>query len=151
MKYIIGIILAILGLYYACKSLHANEFIPNAHHEISCFNWHLALNQPQVNYYKDKIKFHRKEAEKYTALAQERCWWLPKIQDRDKAKLCWTTAFITVQATSPTWKLIGMVTNLMMQAGLDVIDEWNSINTMLRNADFNFEMASFYEDVIKKG
>ncbi|CCB85205.1 putative uncharacterized protein [Parachlamydia acanthamoebae UV-7] len=51
---------------------------------------------------------------------------------------------------SPQSKLIAAILNLLLQYGLDCLDEWEEIDEKLYRIKYHYEMAEFYQDVLNK-
>lgn len=90
----------------------------------------------------------QKAYEDYTN-AQNRCMWLPKMEDKIKAEYCFGTAMNMLSATNPMSKVVVTVMSLATIYGIHVIREWNDINTLLLSAKHHYEMQEFYTDVLK--
>ena len=80
--------------------------------------------------------------------AKEKCWYLPRVNDRDKARYCFTTAIATVGSTSPTGRLVAAVTTFLVQYGLDSMDEWDYIQEKLHWSEYHFDMCDHYQNLI---
>lgn len=95
-------------------------------------------------------KEHLEKAYQDYTSAQERCMWIPNIQDKIKAEYCFGTAMSMLSATNPMSKVVVTVMSLATIYGIHVIREWNEINTLLLSAQYHYEMQEFYTDVLKQ-
>jgi hypothetical protein len=70
-------------------------------------------------------------AYKYKDQLEELCWWLPRLSDCDKAKLCFSSAMAA--SHGPILVRAGMFfLNLCTQVGLHYIQEWYDIEEATR-------------------
>ncbi len=100
-------------------------------------------------YYEKKEKFHGKEANKCYISAKSRVWYLPDLDDRQKARYCFTSALSACNPGDPRAKIVMISLSFLMQYGLDCIDEWNYIQNQLHCAAYHFEMSDFYFDLLR--
>lgn len=150
----VAVCLLLMGcLYFMQGKAEAAMFIPNAEIEIRSMQHLLSpeakLTPAQKKYYSDKIKFHAENAVRCYEAAKAKCWYLPDINDREKAKYCFTTLITTFPAGTPQSKIIAAITSFLIQYGLDCIDEWHYIQNKLYWAEYHFEMYEFYSDVVR--
>jgi hypothetical protein len=101
--------------------------------------------------FKQKIVYHKNQADEYTNLASGLCWALPRKTDRDKSVWCWVTFIASVSQGTPQSKVISGLLAFFCQYGIDCIHEWNDIKTYLNHAEYHYGMKEFYETVLKKG
>jgi hypothetical protein len=161
-SYFIALILLILGLYYYGKA-YGSEYEFDFSYEEDCHYYspeaaleNITIHQLQVlayddcKTYKDKYQFHKENAERCFNDAKNKCWWLPNIDDRDKARYCLTNIGIIIAPGDPQSKLIIAVINTLIQYGLDCSEEWNFIQTKLKWAQYHYEMMEFFDDVMKQ-
>jgi hypothetical protein len=87
---------------------------------------------------KDEYDFHMYHAIRTYKEAKEKCWWLPNISDRDRARMAWTTAVSMAVAPTPQLRIVVAVTQLLIQYGLDCIDEWHYIEEKLYWSEYHF-------------
>ena len=151
--YVIYFIAIFLGNYLLSQKAEASEFIPNCEIEMKAMIFGLHhyenLTEEEREYYWKKIQFHEKEAKRTYNDAKNRCWWLPNINDRDKAKYCFTTAIAAIPANTPQSRIIMAILTFMTQYGLDCIDEWNYIQNKLHWCQYHYKQKELYEDVLK--
>lgn len=129
------------------------DYIPDAKTEISYLSILRAykLSPKDRKYYEDKVRFHKSNAERTFRDAKNKCWYLPDIDDRDKAKYCFNTGMAAVFAGDPYSKAIAAVASLLLQYGLDCMDEWEYIQNKLHWSQYHYEMMEFYQDVLENG
>lgn len=100
-------------------------------------------------YYLDKIDFHKKNGDRTYQEAKSKCWYLPDVDERERAKECFVVAASALLPSEPRSKLIGLVLSTMVTYGINCYDEWNFINTKLQWAKYHYEMMEFYQQVVE--
>ena len=110
-----------------------------------------ALNYDDCKTNADKVRFHKENGERCYDDAKERCWWLPYIEDRKKARYCFTSLGILASPGDPKSKIIISVISALIQYGIDANDEWNYIDNKLYWSQYHFEMMEFHEHLIRQG
>jgi hypothetical protein len=143
------IISATVGAIYTCKA-YGGEFLPNAQLEISHFNLEARLSPSDEYYYKNKRDHHLEQGNYYLQQAHDLCWYLPRISDRNLAKDAWTLAVSQFNFGSPQQRLCTALLTVMTAYGMECIDEWKNISTMLYTAEYHFEMYDFYKDILAR-
>jgi hypothetical protein len=148
--------LSIMGLSYflSSKCEASDQFAPSyydVYYDCYNFNINAELTAQDRAYYVSKINEHEHNAKAHYEIARNKCWWLPDLSDRNKAKYCFTSVMSTVGANSYMSKLICSLITMLTQYGLDCIDEWNTINTNLLWSQYNYKMKEFYENVLING
>lgn len=133
----------------------STNFVRNAQIEIevlkeSFASPNFALDINQRLYYQQLIEHHRIEGDKAYIESKEKCWWLPNLTDREKARYCYTTALAGIATGTPGSKIVVMTITLLGQYGLDCIDEWHKIKTLLHSSQYHYEMMEFYQNVLNK-
>ncbi len=131
------------------------EYFPDAQKEIEVIKYCIAIKDIQCTlslndkkFYQEKVNFHKANAERTYKDAKNRCWWLPVLSDRENAKYCFTTAVALLTPNSPQSKLVAATMTLLLQYGLDCIDEWNYIQNKLHWSQYHYEMMEFYQDIL---
>lgn len=99
----------------------------------------------------EKARFHKSNAERTFNDAKEKCWYLPNISDREKARYCLSNIGALLSNSTPQSKIIAIIVTTLMQYGIDCCDEWNFINNKLYWSQYHYEMMEFHLDLIKKG
>lgn len=128
---------------------------PNANKKIAKIKMRMLLcrnkspTKKDKKYYERKEKFHSTEANRYYIHAKQKMWYLPDLDDREKARYCFTSAVTTAMPGDPRAKIVGVVLQFFLQYGLDCIYEWNYIQNQLYWAAYHFEMADFYFEVLE--
>jgi hypothetical protein len=107
-------------------------------------------NETDIEYFKKELQFHKDNAIRTCAAAKERCWWLPKLDERKSARYCWTSAMAMAVPGTPEFKLGAVILNVLLEYGLDCSEEWNYIDNKLYWCKYHTEMVEFYEDILKK-
>ncbi len=123
---------------------YSSSINPNAHNSRS-----LAYDDCKTN--ADKVQFHKENGHRCYDDAKERCWWLPYIEDRSKARYCFTSLGILASPGDPKSKIIITVISALIQYGIDANEEWSYIDNKLYWSQYHFEMMEFYEHLIKQG
>lgn len=80
--------------------------------------------------------------------AKDKCWWLPRMSDREKAKTAFLTALAKFGASTPSGQIVNMTVVLLTEYGLACMDEWHYIHNKLHWSEYHFDMAEFYKNVI---
>lgn len=128
---------------------------PNAKKEIQSILIRMSLcrkhsyTKKDKKYYQEKEKFHQKEGKKCFFNAKNKIWYLPDLDDREKARYCFTSAITSALPADPRAKVIGVILQLVLQYGLDCMDEYNYIQNQLQWSQYHFEMNDFYSSVLK--
>src|SRR6185312_8024930 len=119
---IFTLLLLILGVYFLLHSyLHADdEFL----YAKRIFTYSAKDHQPSkeklAEWQKD-YDFHLKEGIRCYNHARDKCWYLPVIAERDKARYCFTSAIAAIGNHTPCFRLVSMISTMLMQYGLDTM------------------------------
>lgn len=147
MKYIyIFVMVFLVNLY---THVFANEnFIPNAKIEISRFHYETALTPKERDHYFNLAVKYTQDGHYSTRKAKEACTYIPKWKDKN-----YTTKEVTYLISalvSPSKKAILVVAcvDTLMEYFNGILDDWESVHTHLLWAEYYFEMAEFYQDLI---
>jgi hypothetical protein len=127
------------------------DFVPDAKMEISMMKEFDMLTHQERKYYMDKIEFHDANGKRTYADAKNKCWFLPEVSDRDKARWCFSTFVAGIAAGTPMSKVVAMILNALANYGLNCIDEWEYIQNKLHWSEYHFEMKEWYENVLING
>jgi hypothetical protein len=158
---IIMTILFILGMFYYTRA-YGQEFTYEYQGKIYTFEHPVAIKRIQM-YDKCRIayescrtnaqfrQFHQENGDRCFKDAKEKCWWLPDVSDRDKAKFCFTNIGIVACPGDPKSKLIIALVTSLIQYGINCTDEWHYINNKLYWSQYHYEMMEFYDDLIRHG
>ena len=95
-----------------------------------------------------EFNFHEKEGIKCYEKAKSMCWYLPQQSDKEMAEGCFITAMSMIAGSSPTSKVVAATITGLTQAGIAMMDEWNSIQHHLYWANYHFELCDFYSNLI---
>jgi hypothetical protein len=106
-----------------------------------------ALPQEQLTkeYCLKQAQFHRQEGARTYKDAKELCWWLPNLDQRQVTRMCFETAAALMVPADPMSKLVAATAVLLVEYGIDCIDEWHTINNKLYWSEYHFEVAEHYE------
>lgn len=147
----VALIFLILGLYFYGKA-YGDEYYQ---HPVAVrhINLHLckALKYDLCTTNHQKYFFHKENAERCFNEAKERCWWLPNITDREKAKYCFLNIGIFGVPGDQKSKMIIALVSTLIQYGIDCSDEWHYINNKLYWSQYHYEMMEFYTTLINEG
>lgn len=155
------IIFFILGMYYYGKAYGAELFAYDYEGKVYAFQHPIAIQH--MNRYFAALEyddcrtntqfrqFHKENGERCYNDAKDRCWWLPYLSERDKARYCISNIGVLACPGEPKSKLIIALVNMLIQYGIDCSEEWHYINNKLYWSQYHFEMMEFYDNLIKKG
>lgn len=150
----IGFIFLMAGLFYAKKAYAFEEELMFYTYEKAFQDMEIhqfqALSYDDCQTYEEKYKFHKENAERCFSDAKNKCWYIPNIADRDKARYCLTNLGAWASATDLRSKIITVIVTTLVQYGLDCCDEWNYIKDKLHWSKYHYEMMEFYEGVINQ-
>lgn len=143
----IGVFL--LGVYFLCKSLHAE--IPMWEYEYyNSFMTAKVKNIPELHeQWTQELKFHKANGIRCYEDAKSKCWWCPDISERDRARKCFTVTFASIGGSTPSARLVSMISAYLLQYGLDCMDEWEYIEDKLRWSEYHFDMCEHYENLLR--
>lgn len=151
-RYIIFIFGIVLGEWYFSSKANADEYLPRTQIEIQQFwdNYYLykSLKPKTRAAYIANANYHTEKAYEEYNLAQEKCWFLPKMEDRERTKTAFLAFLTIVTPATPLYKAIAILTVTMYDYGCACIDEWYDIKELLESAQHNAEMAKFYQDLL---
>lgn len=85
----------------------------------------------------------------YFEAAQKRCWYLPKLSDRQKTTYCFSS-FMATLMTSGELKskiIVGLLT-MLTQYGCECIHEWYEIDDLLQKSKQNYECAELWQSCL---
>ncbi len=93
----------------------------------------------------DKIKFHKKEAKRIYDEVKDKVWWMPELDDRQKARRIFNLVAPVIAASGVNGKVVGTISAALIQYGFDCMDEWNWIQYKMHWMEYHAEQADFYE------
>lgn len=137
--YILAFIFLILGIFYYTKGYACENPVAMRH-----MYMYKALVYENCVTNTQKVQFHKENGHRCYNDAKELCWWLPSMDDRKKARYCFTNLGILACPGEPLSKILTALINTLVQYGIDCSDEWNQINTKLYWSQYHFEMMDFY-------
>ncbi len=161
----LSLILLVLGMFYYARAYAYEPYIYECEGNIYVFehplaikniqmyqNSHqqLALNYKNCKSNAQKVKFHKENGDSCYNDAKEKCWWLPNVSDRDKARYCFTNIGVLCSPGKSKSKLIIALVTTLIQYGLDCSSEWHYINNKLYCSQYHYEMMEFHQNLIKQ-
>ncbi len=149
--YILKFSLIILGIFFLIHSyLKADDEYLYAKRTLTYSARDHQPSREKISEWQKDYDFHLKEGIRCYNEAKEKCWYLPDISERDKARYCFTTAVASIGNHTPCFRLVSMVTTLLLQYSLDSMSEWNSIQNKLYWSSYHFELCDHYYNLIHK-
>lgn len=112
-------------------------------------NHKIPASSKQRDKWQQDYEFHMFNAKRTYEDAKNKCWFLPNISDREKARYCYNAAFTQIGSSSPCTKLVLAISSLALQYGLDCMDEWDYIKEKLHWSQYHFEMCDHYAILLK--
>lgn len=153
-KYWIGFLLT-CGILFAFKSdAHAYQFgsFEYDNFEYPEFNFDREiLTEYERKILTENLKKSERNAHYHYNLAKDRCWWLPDISDREKARYCFQGAVQGLIGTTPQSKVVGAIIYFLTTYGIACLDEWNFINDNLMKSQVWWESYEFYKYALEHG
>ena len=158
----LAIILFILGMFFYSRAYACEADLCEYNHRIYALQHPVAIKHVKMleviriaydncKTNADKVQFHKENGDRCLNDAKNKCWWLPDLDDREKARYCFTNIGVLVCPGDPKSKLIISIVTTLIQYGLDCSEQWHYINNKLYWAQYHYEMMEFYEDLIKHG
>lgn len=95
-----------------------------------------------------KCEHHLMFAKKYYLISKQICWFLPEIPDKDKAKMCFTTACVGAMPAPAYIKAIAITLNLLTNYGLACIDSYRDMMHFLYRAAYHADLYMFYDAIL---
>lgn len=110
----------------------------------------LEWNPSERDYFVNKINFHEANAKRTYEDAKEKCWWLPSIDYRMKARHCFMAIIASSSPNTAKSRLVFGLLALLQEYGLAVIDEWYYIEDKLDWSQWHYEQKEYYEHLLIK-
>lgn len=98
--------------------------------------------------YKEKYYFHKEMCEKCFKDAKQSLDAFPSLDDRDKAEYCFRAGMASLAPGTPFAKVIYGIITMATDVGVDLMKEWNRINTFLLMAEHHADMMGFYGNLL---
>jgi len=98
--------------------------------------------------WQESYEFHMFHALRTFNDAKDKCWYLPRVSDRDKARHCFTAVCSALSASSLSGRVIASLSALLINFGLDALDEWDYISEKLHWSQYHFEQCEFYQSLL---
>jgi len=108
------------------------------------------LKYSEYVYYIKQRDEHYKKAMYHYDQAYIACWYCPRIEHQEKARMCLTSASSMAGSSTPTGAFVMSLTTLLVQYGCECMREWHFIKTNLYESQHHFEMYEFYNEVLAK-
>lgn len=96
----------------------------------------------------ESMKLHAEKGEYHYMAAKEICWYLPKVKDRDVAKMAFTTTLALFPGPIH-WKLVVATGALLTEYGICCIDAFYDIDFNINMAIFHFRLQDAFHKHIK--
>ena len=94
----------------------------------------------------DKIQFHQAEATRIYDEVKDRVWWLPNLDDRQKAQRVFTLMGPAISVSGGIKKKsAAVILQMFLEYGLDCMDEWDWISNKWYWVEYHTDMVDFYE------
>ena len=132
-----------------CEGCEDNEYL---FQKYQCDKWgppsKYHFDDKQRQELQAKYNFHLGEGLKAYEAAKNRAWWLPDLDDREKARYCFTSSIALLGCASPCGRLLAAISTLFVQYGLDAMDEWHYIQGKLYDSQSHFELCDYYAGLL---
>lgn len=99
----------------------------------------------------EQMTIAERNAKYHYELAKNKCWWLPDLNDREKARHCFQGAIACYIGNTPQSKIVGAVIYFLTAYGLACLEEWNYINDNLMKSKVYWESYEFYKYALEHG
>lgn len=97
------------------------------------------------------LTLHKEKGTEYFQTARDICWYLPKLSDREKAKMIFGTVMAALPGP-PQLKIVSATLAALGQYGICCIDEYYEIDYNMNMSRFHFMLVdAFYEHIKEKG
>jgi hypothetical protein len=134
----------IVAFFFFCGTLFAFQ----AHAEIrtlQAFQDHEIVSDYHKRELAENMAKSEVNAKYHYNLAKSKCWYLPDIDDREKARHCFNMALGSMFAATPQSKIVGWVIYTLSSYGLACLYEWNDIEDNLMKSKVWWECYEFYK------
>lgn len=95
-----------------------------------------------------EFEFHHFQAKRTYDDAYNKSWYLPDLNWRQRAREAWIAAFSMVGVQTPSLKLVVVISSLLMQYGLDCMNEWEYIQEKLAWSEYHFKECEKYAQLL---
>jgi len=126
------------------------DFVPDSRFEIENFRYEQALTPEQRSYYQAKREKFLRDANYCVEQAKQQTVYIPNFVDRDYTKKAIVYLASALISTEKKAILVIATLDTLLEYFDGVIDAWESVNTKLNWAQYYFEMAEFYKDLLAK-
>lgn len=125
--------------FFLCHVAKAKEYIH--HHE--CY-----FGPEKIKEYVDKASEHEKQGAMYFESAARRTWWGPCFTNKQAAFACLQAASASALGPDLRTKALAACISLITTYSMACLDAWDRIERDLFEAEYNYEMADFYYEII---
>src|SRR4030095_1611190 len=91
----------------------------------------------------EQKQYHHDEAQRCFKAAEDACLLLPGDQ-KERADWCFASAIATLYPGSPAQRVVAGIITLVAQYGNAVMNEWQKIDSLLKESKYHFEMEQHY-------
>lgn len=91
---------------------------------------------------------HIKKGDECVESFKNKCWYLPDVEKRERAKEFLIAFFAALSPAESKYRVITALFTFAMQYSIDCLDEWIEMEQDLLRADYHYEMAAFYAQLI---
>lgn len=130
--------------------VYYEQFLSDCSKEYERENRKMSLNYTQRQEYMRLCEEHEYYGKLNLSQAKEKCCLFPRVEDRNMAEYCFNTILATISQSTPMSRIVAAIISMFGTYGLNVMREWNEINTHLNYAQYHYEMKEFYEMVLIK-
>ena len=160
---IIPIVLTIIGFFYLIRSCaHASErpygafSAPESVYQSKESYWDWVTyreidENSKKREWQEAYELHQFHAVRTFNNAKDKCWYLPRTTDREKARYCFTSVMSSLGAATKKGKLVNSLVTLLINYGLDAMDEWDYIREQLNWSEYHYEQCEFYQNLLARG
>jgi hypothetical protein len=151
-KYSVPLVLTAAGTFFLIRSCssYASEFTYNSKEAYWSWAQMREINENDLRKdWQESYEFHHFHAVRTFEDAKEKCWYLPRSSDREKARYCFTSVMSTIGASTKKGKLLNALITMLIHYGLDVMDEWDYINDKLYWCQYHYEMCEHYQILLQ--
>lgn len=156
--YGLSALLFLFGAYFFLKSFgYCSESWISRHIPDSQVEIYMQSKRPGQRTVEDlkkewnkEYEMHKREGQRCYDEAKDRCWWLPDVSDRKRARDCWQSFIASLGGSTLTGKLVLSLLSLLSSYGLDCIEEWEYIEYKLNWAKYHFELCDHYQKMLNE-
>lgn len=148
--YVLVFIIGFLISYVQIGKCHAYQGIDFNSAKFELQDYRAALDEEQIDHFEMLAKKNREMGNLCVFTAKKMIWFLPDLTDEQMSNMCLATFSVGLAPTTPWSKIIRMFIAVSVQYVGHCKNEWNHIQNLLHTAEYHFELAEFYDDVVEK-